>query len=114
MAYEPHEWITGETITAALLNAMEQGIVDASDEITSVVANTLDAGEEATASLEGGVLTLGIPRGETGAAGATGATGATGEDGVGVASITLTVTDGAVTAGTWQDTGGSSHNITIN
>lgn len=53
------------------------------------------------------------PQGPQGATGAAGAAGADGADGVGVASITLTVTDGAVTSGKWTDTGGGSHDIEI-
>lgn len=55
-------------------------------------------------------------RGETGAQGATGATGAAGaagQDGVGVASITFTTSDGSLTGGTWRDTSGGTHDITI-
>ena len=40
--------------------------------------------------------------------------GPKGDAGVGVVSITLTKGgDGAITGGTWQDTAGGSHNITI-
>lgn len=35
------------------------------------------------------------------------------EGGTSVASISLTVTDGAVTAGTWKDGAGKSHKISI-
>ena len=52
--------------------------------------------------------------GAQGAAGSAGAAGAKGDAGVGVASITLTKDDtGAITGGTWQDTAGGSHDITI-
>lgn len=117
--------------------------------ITAVEVTTLEAGADATASIDDSTLKLGIPRGDTGAqgqkgdtgaagaAGATGAqgpkgeTGATGPKGdkgdpgatgaqgpagaagVGVKSISLTVTEGAVTAGTWTDTSDGSHSITI-
>lgn len=108
--------------------------------ITSVEVTTLEAGADATASIDGSTLRLGIPRGDTGAAGAAGATGAQGPKGdpgatgpkgdkgetgatgaqgpagaagVGVKSISLTVTEGAVTAGTWTDTSDGSHAITI-
>lgn len=50
------------------------------------------------------------PQGETGARGATGAAGAAG---VGVSAISLTVTGGAVTGGTWTDTNSTPHEITI-
>ncbi|WP_455136343.1 hypothetical protein [Thermophilibacter sp.] len=120
--------------------------------ITDVEVTTLAAGSDATASIDGTTLKLGIPRGDKGDAGAqgpkgdTGATGAAGKDGatgaqgpkgdkgekgdpgaagaagatgskgpagVGVSSISLTVTDGVVTAGTWTDTASSQHEITI-
>ena len=52
--------------------------------------------------------------GAQGAAGSAGAAGAKGDAGVGVASIKLTKgEDGAITGGTWQDTAGGSHDITI-
>lgn len=53
-------------------------------------------------------------KGDAGAAGAPGSAGAPGAAGVGVKAIALTVTDGAVTAGTWTDTSDGSHTITIN
>lgn len=108
--------------------------------ITAVEVTTLEAGADATASIDDSTLKLGIPRGDTGAqgpkgdtgaAGAAGATGAQGPKGdkgdpgatgaqgpagaagVGVKSISLTVTEGAVTAGTWTDTSDGSHAITI-
>ena len=114
--------------------------------ITSVEVTTLEAGEEATASIQGSTLKLGIPRGDTGAQGPKGDAGAAGADGaqgpkgdpgeqgpkgdkgdpgaagsqgpagaagVGVKSISLTVTEGAVTAGTWTDTSNQPHEITI-
>lgn len=62
----------------------------------TVTATTLPAGSQATASYSNGTLTLGIPRGNTGATGATGQTGPVGPTGNGIASITLTSTVGAV------------------
>ena len=59
------------------------------------------------------------PQGETGATGPKGDkgdkgdAGAAGAAGVGVKSISLTVTEGAVTAGTWTDTSDQPHEITI-
>ena len=50
------------------------------------------------------------PKGDKGDKGDTGAAGAAG---VGVKSISLTVTEGAVTAGTWTDTSNQPHEITI-
>ena len=135
--------------------------------ITAVEVTTLEAGEEATASIDGSTLKLSIPRGDTGPAGpqgpqgetgatgpagaagaqgpkgekgdtgpagpqgpqgeigatgpkgdkgdpgATGTQGPAGAAGVGVKSISLTVTEGAVTAGTWTDTSDGSHAIAI-
>ena len=52
-------------------------------------------------------------KGDKGDPGATGAQGPAGAAGVGVKSISLTVTEGAVTAGTWTDTSDGSHAITI-
>ena len=52
-------------------------------------------------------------KGDKGDTGATGAQGPAGAAGVGVKSISLTVTEGAVTAGTWTDTSGGPHAITI-
>ncbi len=45
--------------------------------------------------------------------GAQGAQGPKGEKGVGVKSISLTVSGGTVTAGTWTDTANQPHEITI-
>ena len=74
MAYTAHTWQTGEVITADLLNALEEAVAALSAEVdgiegggvASVSVTMLEAGSEATASLEGGVLKLGIPRGADG------------------------------------------------
>ena len=64
------------------IRAMEVGIEKGnSDGITSVIVNTLNAGESATASVSGGVLTLGIPKGDKGDTGAAGAQGPAGPAG---------------------------------
>lgn len=55
----------------------------------NVVAETVPAGNPATATLDGNMLTLGIPRGEAGAKGETGDTGP--------ADITLTMSGGVLT-----------------
>lgn len=112
MAYEGHDWQNDEVITADLLNAMEVGIEECnSNDITSVAVNTLNAGESATASVSGGVLTLGIPKGEKGDTGAAGAAGAAG---LGVKTITLTTdSTGKVTSGKWTDTADGQHDITV-
>lgn len=100
--------------------------------ITAVEVTTLAAGEDATASIDGSTLKLGIPRGDTGeqgpkgdtgAAGAAGAqgpagkdgaAGAAGADGLGVSAISLTTdSTGKVTGGTWTDTKSGSHTIAV-
>ena len=53
------------------------------------------------------------PKGDKGETGAAVAHGPAGAAGVGVKSISLTVSGGTVTAGTWTDTNNSQHNITI-
>ena len=55
----------------------------------SVTVTTLPAGSQATASLNGSVLSLGIPKGDTGATGATGETGAP----AGFGTVSATVDD---------------------
>lgn len=75
MAYSPTSWERGDIITAEKLNKVETGLqAVASVDIQSAQATTLAAGAPATAVIEGGVLKLGIPRGQTGAKGETGAT----------------------------------------
>ena len=140
----------GQAVQLVHIDGLEAG--GSTAPVTAVEVETLEAGQDATASLEGSTLKLGIPRGEkgetgaqgpkgdAGAAGAAGATGAQGPKGdpgatgpkgdkgdpgatgaqgpagaagVGVKSIALTVTEGAVTAGTWTDTSSGSHAITI-
>ena len=98
--YTKHDWQTGETITEALLDNMEAGIesavkgvqsleaaAESAPAISSVQVETLEAGQAATATIEDGVLKLGIPKGEkgdqgeAGEPGQEGAPGADGEDG---------------------------------
>jgi hypothetical protein len=82
MAYSPTLWKRGDIITAEKLNKVETGLqAAASVDIQSAQATTLAAGAPATAVIEGGVLKLGIPRGQTGAQGAAGAQGAKGGQG---------------------------------
>lgn len=82
MAYSPTSWKRGDIITADKLNKVETGLqAVASVDIQSAQATTLAAGASATAVIEGGVLKLGIPRGQTGAQGAAGAQGAKGDKG---------------------------------
>lgn len=96
--YNKKDWNTGDTIDEASLDNMENGIASATaavqaieqkiesigGSITEVKATTLEEGEPATASLEGTVLTLGIPKGakgDSGEKGADGKDGAAGEKG---------------------------------
>lgn len=82
MAYSPTSWKRGDIITAEKLNKVETGLqAVASVDIQSAQATTLAAGAPATAVIEGGVLKLGIPRGQTGEQGAAGAQGAKGDTG---------------------------------
>lgn len=82
MAYSPTLWKRGDIITAEKLNKVETGLqAAASVDIQSAQATTLAAEAPATAVIEGGVLKLGIPRGQTGAQGAAGAQGAKGDTG---------------------------------
>ena len=82
MAYSPTLWKRGDIITAEKLNKVETGLqAAASVDIQSAQAPTLAAGAPATAVIEGGVLKLGIPRGQTGAQGAAGAQGVAGATG---------------------------------
>lgn len=82
MAYSPTSWKRGDIITAEKLNKVETGLqAVASVDILSAQATTLAAGAPATAVIEGGVLKLGIPRGQTGEQGAAGAQGAKGDKG---------------------------------
>lgn len=81
--YVKKDWQTGETITEAALDNLEKGVSDANTAIrtmeanafTSIQVTTLNAGEQATATVEGGVLKLGIPKGADGEDGAPGAAG---------------------------------------
>lgn len=49
MTYDKHEWTTGDTITAELLNNIEQGIYDVSDSIPSLEGYVTE--EEMTSAL---------------------------------------------------------------
>jgi hypothetical protein len=73
-------WISGGNVNTDVSSGEATTPVGGSP-ITSVVANSLPAGSAPTASLAGGVLTLGIPAGAAGADGAAGAAGAAGADG---------------------------------
>lgn len=79
----------------------------------TAVATTLSEGSEATASYSDGVLTFGIPRGNTGATGPQGPQGVQGETGNGIASITKTDTSGLVDTYTITFTDGTTTTFTV-
>lgn len=98
MSYKAHTWATGDTITADLLNALEQGAASGQIEYVDTALNdgTAVAGGEADGTVAidnndnlfvvaSGKFTLKGslkgPKGDTGAAGKDGATGAAGKDG---------------------------------
>lgn len=89
MAYTAHEWNSGDTITADLLNALENGVKN---------EQVGPAGKDGA-------------KGDTGPAGAKGAAGA---DGKSVKAIALTVdADGKVTGGTATLSDNSTLAITV-
>lgn len=61
MAYEKHDWATGEDITEALLDHMEQGIADAQN-ATTVPEGSVRAGSglSVTRDTETGALTVAV------------------------------------------------------
>ena len=65
----------------APLDVVIDGLENGGQSITSVEVSTLFANQPATAELEGTVLKLGIPKGETGPAGAAGQQGPKGDKG---------------------------------
>ena len=85
----------------------------------SVNVTTLAEGSSATASYSDGVLTLGIPRGDTGATGAKGEKGDkgdkgdTGATGNGIASIAKTGTSGLVNTYTITYTDGTTYSFNV-
>ena len=67
MSCTPHTWIDGETITAAKMNAIEEGIEEAASSggggvpwvhITTNTGNTVQFGEFAIATLDNGIYSL--------------------------------------------------------
>lgn len=91
-----------ETVKQEASNAAKDALAaagraaDAASEIENMTANavTLAPGEPATANYNAGVLTIGVPKGDTGAQGPQGEQGPKGETGT-----AATVTVGAVTTG---------------
>lgn len=113
----------GQAVQPVHIEGLEGG---GAPTLTAVEVETLAAGSDATASIEGTTLRIGIPagdKGDPGAPGADGADGAKGDKGdpgapgaagVGVAAIALvTDAEGKVTGGTWTDTASSPHDIAV-
>jgi len=101
--------ITGSETSPITPSQFEQFVDivnDAVSEVTgmSAEATTLPAGSDATASYQDGVLSFGIPRGNT---------GATGADGNGIASISKTGTSGLVDTYTVTFTDGQTATFTV-
>ena len=84
--YERTEWADGTRLAEAPLNNIETGLSNATRAIQglqqpSIEVNTIEAGEQATATYENGVFTFNIPKGDRGLQGPQGAQGAAGRDG---------------------------------
>ncbi len=45
MAYEPHEWVAGETVTASKLNHLEQGVAEGGGGVL-IVNGTMEKTED--------------------------------------------------------------------
>lgn len=84
--YERTEWADGTRLAEAPLNNIEKGLSNATRAIQglqqpSIEVNTIEAGEQATATYENGVFTFNVPKGDRGLQGPQGAQGAAGRDG---------------------------------
>lgn len=84
--YERTEWADGDRLAEAPLNNIETGLSNATRAIQglqqpSIEVNTIEAGEQATATYENGVFTFNVPKGDRGLQGPQGAQGAAGRDG---------------------------------
>lgn len=89
MAYEKHDWKTGEDITEPLLDAMEDGIANAYITTVAVNVDNNTGTPSATGNVNGNTLTLDFKnlkgaKGDTGAAGAKGEQGPQGPAGAGL------------------------------
>lgn len=85
-AYERTEWADGDRIDSARLNNNERGTDENRKAIQAlqnptIEVNTIEAGEQATATYENGVFTFNVPKGDRGLQGPQGAQGAAGRDG---------------------------------
>ena len=84
--YERTEWADGTRLAEAPLNNIETGLSNATRAIQglqqpSIEVNTIEAGEQATATYENGVFTFNVPKGDRGLQGPQGAPGEPGRDG---------------------------------
>ena len=84
--YERTEWADGTRLAEAPLNNIETGLSNATRAIQglqqpAITVNTIEAGEQATATYENGVFTFNVPKGDKGLQGPQGAPGAAGRDG---------------------------------
>ena len=84
--YERTEWADGTRLAEAPLNNIENGLSNATRAIQglqqpSIEVNTIEAGEQATATYENGVFTFNVPKGDKGLQGPQGAPGEPGRDG---------------------------------
>lgn len=84
--YERTEWADGTRLAEAPLNNIENGLSNATRAIQglqqpSIEVNTIEAGEQATATYENGVFTFNVPKGDRGLQGPQGAPGEPGRDG---------------------------------
>ena len=110
MSYTKQNFTDGSILTAAHLNHMEEGIVEAGKTggTASLTIGTVTSGDSATASITEGRLNLILPRGETGPQGATGPQGEKGETGPGITvkakSLILELFTGAAYGNTTMQT----------
>ena len=84
--YERTEWADGSRLAEAPLNNIENGLSNATRAIQglqqpAITVNTIEAGEQATATYENGVFTFNVPKGDRGLQGLQGAPGEPGRDG---------------------------------
>ena len=84
--YERTEWTDGTRLAEAPLNNIENGLNNATRAIQglqqpAITVNTIEAGEQATATYENGVFTFNVPKGDRGLQGPQGAPGEPGRDG---------------------------------
>lgn len=84
--YEPVQWLDGAIISATGMNNIEQGIARATRgvqqlEAATITVNTLEAGEQATASYAKGHFEFNVPKGDQGEQGPQGPQGEPGAAG---------------------------------